>query len=339
MDINNLSLKQKIMQMFITGFNGKNFASNEYFSEMLHQGLGGVIFFTHNIETEKQFRELIENISYNAKLPLFLSIDQEGGRVERTEKIHNGKKYLSAKPAYNMGLSYLQNQTKEIALELKSYGINMNFAPVLDVNTNKNNPIIGERAFSNKPDEVIAAGKVVIKEYGKYNIITVAKHFPGHGAASADSHQTLPTINLSVEEMENVHIKPFEEAIKMNIPAIMAAHVLYPQLDNTCTPASVSNEIINNLLIKKLGYNGIIMTDDMEMNGIKTLTRIDACIKAINAGVNMFIFRDTTKEIYTLVQDIESCVKKGLIDENRINLSAEKIINLKYQYGIIQQTN
>jgi beta-N-acetylhexosaminidase len=339
MDLNNLSLKQKILQMFITGFNGKNFASNNYFLEMLENGLGGVIFFTHNIDSEKQFRSLISDIAYNASIPAFFSIDQEGGRVERTEKIHGGKKYLSAKPAYNMGLSYLQNQTKEIALELKSYGINMNFAPVLDVNTNEDNPIIGERAFSSNPDEVIAAGKVVVKEYEKYNIITVGKHFPGHGASGEDSHKTLPVINLPEEELYNVHIRPFEEVIKSGLPAIMVAHVLYPSIDNTNTPASVSRRIIKEILTDKIGFNGLIITDDMEMNGIKGISRIDACIKAINAGVNMFIFRDTTKEIYSLIQEIESAVKKGLIDENKINKSFEKIYELKCRYGIIQQQN
>jgi len=336
MDINNLTLHQKITQMFITGFTGKNHKSNKYFELLLNEGLGGVIFFSHNIESEKQFKTLITDISKSANIPMFYSIDQEGGRVERTEKIHGGKKYLSAKPAYEMGLSYLQNQTKEIALELKSYGINMNFAPVLDVNTNKNNPIIGERAFSDNPDEVIAAGKVVIKEYEKYKIITVGKHFPGHGDAGADSHQTLPLIDLNKNELENIHIKPFQEAIKAGLPAIMAAHVLYPALDESDLPASVSKKIINDLLINEIGFNGVIITDDMEMNGIKGFSRIEACIKAINAGVNMFIFRDTTKDIYNLINDIENCVNKGIISEDLINKSIEKILNLKYRYGIIQ---
>ena len=175
--MDNLTLKQKISQMFITGFSGQNFIFNRNFINLLENGLGGVIFFTQNISSEKQFRELISNISEKTLVPLFYSIDQEGGRVERTEKIHNGKKYLSAKNAYEMGLSYLQNQTKEIALELKGYGINMNFAPVLDVNTNKDNPIIGERAFSSNADDVVTGAKVVIKEYEKYGIITVGKHF------------------------------------------------------------------------------------------------------------------------------------------------------------------
>ncbi len=335
MDINNLTLHQKITQMFITGFTGKNYKSNKYFELLLKEGLGGVIFFSHNIESENQFKTLITDISKSQYIPMFYSIDQEGGRVERTEKIHGGKKYLSAKPAYEMGLSYLQNQTKEIALELKSYGINMNFSPVLDVNTNKDNPIIGERAFSDNTDEVIAAEKVVIKEYEKYKIITVGKHFPGHGDAGADSHKTLPLIDLNKNDLENIHIKPFKEAIKAGLPAIMAAHVLYPALEDSDLPASVSKKIINDLLINQIGFNGVIITDDMEMNGIKGFSRIEACTKAINAGVNMFIFRDTTKDIYNLISDIENCVNQGIISEDLINKSVEKIINLKYRYGII----
>ncbi len=330
----NLTLRQKISQMFITGFSGQNIIFNRNFINLVENGLGGVIFFTQNISSEKQFKELISSINEKVSIPMFYSIDQEGGRVERTEKIHNGKKYLSAKNAYEMGLSYLQNQTKEIALELKGYGINMNFAPVLDVNTNKDNPIIGERAFSSNADDVVAGAKVVIKEYEKYGIITVGKHFPGHGDASADSHKTLPTIDLSKEEMKE-HLKPFAEAIKIGLPAIMAAHVLYPAFDET-NPASISKKIIDDLLVNKMDFGGVIITDDMEMNGIKGFTRFEACIRAINAGINMFIFRDTTKDIVELIEKLEKAVIEGIIPEEKIENSFDKIINLKRQYGIIR---
>lgn len=336
MKISDLTLKQKILQMFIVGFGGQFFNLNKHFVDMLETGLGGVIFFTHNIVSEKQFKNLIQNISQRALIPMFYSIDQEGGRVERTEKIHNGKKYLSAKNAFEMGLSYLQNQTKEIALELKGYGINMNFAPVLDVNTNADNPIIGERAFSNNPQEVSTAGRLVIKEYMKYGIIPVGKHFPGHGDASCDSHKTLPTINLSKEDLMQNHIQPFKDAMADELPAIMVAHVLYPELEELNLPSSVSKKIINDILIKQINFNGIIMTDDMEMNGIKGFTRIEACIRAINAGVSMFIFRDATKDISDLIADLEKSVNDGLIKEADIDIAVEKIFNVKRQFGIIQ---
>lgn len=336
MKISDLTLKQKITQMFITGFSGTDYSENKYFIQLLNQGLGGVIYFTQNISDKEQIKNLINKINRNSLIPIFHSIDQEGGRVERTENIHKGKKYLSAKYAFDKGELFLRNQTEEIALELNNYGFNMNFAPVLDVNTNKNNPIIGERAFSENSDEVIKAAKIVIDEYNKHNIVPVGKHFPGHGAASADSHKTLPVIDLSKEDLYKNHIRPFQESIKQGIPAIMAAHVLYPSLNNSECPASVSEKIINNILIKELGFDGIIITDDMEMNGIKSYSRLEACIKAINAGISMFIFRDTTEEIYNLINNIEESVNKGLINSEKIDSALEKIFKIKYQYGIIK---
>lgn len=336
MDKENLTLKQKIMQMFICGFTDDNYRTNKYLFEMLQNGLGGIIFFSHNIKSDIQFKRLIEDLNKDSAIPLFLSIDQEGGRVERTEKIHAGKKYLSAKYAYEMGLSFLQNQTKEIALELKQYGLNMNFAPVLDVNTNNNNPIIGERAFSSNTDEVINASKVVLKEYGKYGIIAVGKHFPGHGASSIDSHKALPVINLSYEELYSIHIKPFKAAIDIGIPAIMVAHVFYSTLEKDNIPSSLSKKIITDLLINKLNFNGVIISDDMEMNAVKNFSRLDACIQGINAGITMFIFRNTTKDIYELIEGIEQAVKNGIIKEDIIDIAIDKIYNLKYHYGIIR---
>ncbi|MBQ4123388.1 glycoside hydrolase family 3 protein [bacterium] len=336
MQVNDLTLRQKILQLFITGFNGENHRTNKYFVQMLEEGLGGAIFFTHNIKSELQTKKLTEEIIKDSLIPPFLSIDQEGGMVERTEKIYGGKKYLSAKSAYEMGLSFLQNQTKEIALELKKLGMNMNFSPVLDVNTNPNNPIIGERAFSSDVDEVINASKFAIKEYDKYGIIAVGKHFPGHGASDKDSHKTLPIINIEAKDLREHHIKPFEKAIEQNIPAIMVAHVLYPTLTDENVPASVSKKIITDLLINQLNFNGVIITDDMQMNGIKGFSRIDACIKALNAGITMFIFRDTTKDIYNLINEIELAIQNNLIDETIIDNAVQKNIDLKYRYGIIR---
>ena len=150
-----MDLKTKLYQMFILGTEGGGY------EKALANGLGGIIFFTKDIQSSDEFRKLISDIKSKALIPLFLSIDQEGGRVERTENIHNGKKYLSAKFAFEKGEDFLRAQTCEIAQELKSYGINLNFAPCIDVNTNPDNPIIGERAFSNNPDDVIKGEKIV----------------------------------------------------------------------------------------------------------------------------------------------------------------------------------
>lgn len=331
----NLTLEQKISQMFITGFTG-DYKDNKSFCSLLKNGLGGVIFFSYNIKYKKQIKTLVSELKQKALIPMFYSIDQEGGRVERTENIHGGRKYLSAKYAFENGIDFLKKQTKEISHELKEYGINLNFAPVLDVNTNDKNPIIGERAFSSVTEDVIEASTVVLKEYETEEIITTGKHFPGHGAASADSHKTLPVIDLTYEELENVHIRPFKSAIENNMPAVMVAHVVYPCIDAK-NPASVSEKIINDILIKKLGFKGVIITDDMEMNGIKGMSRFEACKKAINAGVSMFIYRDTDEGILKLIKDIADAVRRGEISEEKTDAALKKIIDLKYRYGIIEK--
>ena len=213
-----LDVRKQLYQMFILGLSGGNC------KYALAQGLGGVIFFTDDIQTAKQFKNLIADLKNNSLIPPFMSVDQEGGRVERTENIHGGKKYLSAKYAFEKGEDYLKHQTEEIAKELISYGINLNFAPCIDTNTNPKNPIIGERSFSSNPEEVIFAEKIVSAIYKKYGIIPCIKHFPGHGDAEADSHLTLPVIDLSLDEMEKTHIRPFAAAIQ-TVPIWLWQHI------------------------------------------------------------------------------------------------------------------
>ena len=212
-------LKEKLYQMFILGLEGEGYKT------ALTKGLGGVIFFTKDIISKSQFKSLITDIKKISKIPPFLSIDQEGGRVERTENIHGGKKYLSARYAFQKGEIFLKKQTEEISQELREYGINLNFAPCIDVDTNPKNPIIGERSFSNNSEDVQNCGLIVSEIYRKNSIIPCVKHFPGHGDADADSHITLPKINLTFEEMKKYHIKPFEIACQNGIEMVMVAHL------------------------------------------------------------------------------------------------------------------
>lgn len=248
-------MKQKLYQMFILGCDGGGY------EQALKEGLGGIIFFTKDIQSVEQFRNLIEEIKAKALIPPFLSIDQEGGRVERTENIHQGKKYLSAKYACEKGV--LKEQTKEIAQELKIYGINLNFAPCIDVNTNPNNPIIGERAFSDNAKEVIKCEKIVSQTYRENGIIPCVKHFPGHGDANADSHLTLPKIDLSLEEMQE-HIEPFRSCAK-TIEMVMVAHLHCTCFEKDVIPTSLSKNAIDYL--RGLGFDGVAISDDMVMKG------------------------------------------------------------------------
>lgn len=314
-------LKTKLYQMFILGTDGDGY------KKALSNGLGGMIFFTKDIQTPNQFKTLINDIKSISKITPFLSIDQEGGRVERTENIHNGKKYLSAKFAFEKGEDFLKKQTENIANELKSYGINLNFAPCIDVNTNPNNPIIGERAFSNTPDDVIRAEKIVSQTYRENGIIPCAKHFPGHGDANTDSHLTLPEINLTLQEMEKTHIKPFKACAK-NIEMVMVAHLHCTCFEKDVIPTSLSKKTISYLR-EKLGFEGLTISDDMIMKGVAKFGNVEACEMGIRAGLNMFIYRNSTPQTINIIETIAK--KAETDDELRQNIekSYEKITHLK----------
>lgn len=307
--------------MFILGTDGDGY------KKALSNGLGGMIFFTKDIQTPNQFKTLINDIKSISKITPFLSIDQEGGRVERTENIHNGKKYLSAKFAFEKGEDFLKKQTENIANELKSYGINLNFAPCIDVNTNPNNPIIGKRAFSNTPDDVIRAEKIVSQTYRENGIIPCAKHFPGHGDANTDSHLTLPEINLTLQEMEKTHIKPFKACAK-NIEMVMVAHLHCTCFEKDVIPTSLSKKTISYLR-EKLGFEGVTISDDMIMKGVAKFGNIEACEMGIRAGLNMFIYRNSTPQTINIIETIAK--KAETDDELRQNIekSYEKITHLK----------
>lgn len=328
------AIKNKIYQMFILGLDGPNLIDNENLINALNEGLGGVIFFTQNIITSEQFKKLIVDIKKESKIPPFLSIDQEGGRVERTENIFGGKKYLSAKFAVQKskseGEKFLQEQTEQISYLLKDFGINLNFAPCLDVNTNPNNPIIGERAFSSDTDEVIKFGKIVVETYLKNGIIPCSKHFPGHGDANVDSHIALPKFDLGLEEMTRIHIRPFKE---VDVPMIMVAHMHCSAFDKEEIPSSLSENVIRYLK-EIIGFKGLIISDDMIMGGVLGLDGTQACAKAIKAGVNILLYRNSFDETTQIIENLAELAESDESLLNNINVSYEKIIEFKKNYNI-----
>jgi len=319
-----MDLKTKLYQMFILGLEGDGYI------DALKAGLGGIIFFTKDINSAGQFRQLTSKIKALAKLPPFLSIDQEGGRVERTENIHNGKKYLSAKFAFEKGEEFLAAQTEQIAKELVSYGINLNFAPCIDVNTNPENPIIGERAFSDKTAEVILGEQIVSKTYRKNGIIPCVKHFPGHGDANADSHLTLPRIDMDFETLEKVHIEPFKKAVEQGIEMVMAAHLHVTHFEEEIIPVSLSKNAIDYLR-NTLGFQGVVISDDMIMKGVAGFGAVEACEMGIRAGLNMFIYRNSMPDVINIIDTIARKAEND--SELRINIekSFELITKLKQE--------
>lgn len=319
-----MEIIQKLYQMFILGCQGNNLRS------ALNKGLGGVIFFKDDIISSEDFKRLTAKLACQSKIIPFLSIDQEGGRVERTENIWGGKRYLSQKFAYEKGEEFLKVQTQMIADELKDYGINLNFAPCCDTNTNPKNPIIGERAFSSNPDEVIKGAEIVLGIYEKNGIIPCIKHYPGHGDADCDSHLTLPTINLSLEEMEKTHIKPFKHLVKRGVDMVMVAHLHCTCFNEDVLPTSLSKQAIDYL---RQDYDGVICSDDMVMQALDDFD--NACERAIRASVNLFLYRYSDDKTIQIIENIAQKAKYDKTLQDCIEVSYEKIIKLKRKYGLI----
>ena len=311
-------MEKLVWQKFILGIDNLDY--------ILEKEVGGVIFFTKDILSKNQFKDLIKDIKSKSKSPLFLSIDQEGGKVERTENI--SPKRLSAKYSYKKGEEFLKKQSEEISKELADYGINLNFAPCIDVNTNKNNPIIGERAFSNNPEDVIKGMNIFVEASKKYGIIPCVKHFPGHGDADKDSHLTLPQINLALGEMEKTHIKPFKIAVENGIDMVMIAHLHCKCFDEEIIPTSLSQNAMNYLR-KKLNYNGVVISDDMIMQGVQGFGELESLIMAINAGVDMFIYRNSDEKTLNLIKRLCEKTEKDEILKTKILESDKRIQQLK----------
>lgn len=331
----NLSLKEKISQMFIMGFSGTYLNSeNINIQNLVKNALGGIIFFSENISSYEQTRNLSAELQKIAKIPLFISIDQEGGKIERTRNVKNKKIYLSpSELSLKDDIEFIRSQTQIMADELAFMGINMNFAPVLDVNTNPDNPVIGVRSFGDTAEKVIKYSEPVYKTFIENNIIPVGKHFPGHGDTYTDSHIELPFVDLSLEELENTHIKPFKAAINNGLDAIMIAHVLYKAFNKEIIPASLSPEVITDYLKNKLDFKGLIISDDMVMGGIsRQYSSLEACIKGIEAGIDLFIFRYSDDETVKLIDEVAKAVEEGEIPPERIDYSVQKILFIKEKY-------
>ena len=322
--IYSMEIIRKLYQMFILGCQGNNLRS------ALNKGLGGVIFFKDDIISSEDFKRLTALLACQSEIVPFLSIDQEGGRVERTENIWGGKRYLSQKFAYEKGEQFLKVQTQMIADELKDYGINLNFAPCCDTNTNPKNPIIGERAFSDNPDEVIKGAEIVLGIYEENGIIPCIKHYPGHGDADCDSHLTLPTINLSLEEMEKTHIKPFKHLVKRGVDMVMVAHLHCTCFNQDVLPTSLSKNAIDYL---RRDYDGVICSDDMVMQALDDFD--NPCERAIRAGVNLFLYRYSDDKTIKIIEDIAKKAEYDKTLQECIEVSYEKIIKLKQKYGLV----
>ena len=324
--IDEMSLEEKIGQLLIISYRKDDI--KEKLPTILEEVKpGGFILFSENITTYDDTINLIKSIKNSNDIPLFIGIDEEGGNVQRLKNLKDYKTSDIPYMSYVKTINDAYNLGKVIAEELRVFGINLDFAPVIDCNWDNPKSVIGKRAFEGDYTTVAKLGVSLAKGLKNNKVIPTYKHFPNHGATATDSHQDLPVINKTEEELLNNDLIPYQEAIKNNADMIMISHLALPQITKDYTPASLSYEIITNLLKKKLGFKGLVVTDALNMQALtKNYSEKEILIKAINAGADLLLMPE---DPVNAVKIIKEAVNGGLISEERINESVEKILSLK----------
>ena len=331
-----LSIEEKIAQMFIIELQEKDITEKTI--EMIKKyKIGGVLLFRRNYSSYDEMVNLVnklKEINKENDIPLFISLDQEGGRVNRMpfeiKNLRNAGKF-----AEKGDLDLLRKNGNIIAKMLLQMGVNLNYAPILDIRRSQDeNHALGNRCFGFNKDDVSKYGIEVMKEMQKEGLLSCIKHFPGHGATLKDSHFSVPVITKSIKELEKDDMVPFENAINEGADSIMMGHLIIKDIDKK-HPASLSKDVIQKYLIEKYGFKGLIITDDLKMLAIRLRYSQKKAVKlAINAGNNMMILGCEYSKIIKVIEYIAEEVKKGRIDQNTINQNVEKIVYMKDKYNV-----
>jgi len=326
-------LERKIGQLFMCGFEGTE-ASEGILSLIRDYGIGGVIYFRRNLQNAGQVAALSERLQQEAQTPLFVSIDQEGGMVARLEE---GVTVMPG--AMAQGAADDERLTREAArlaaAELRAVGVNMNFAPCLDVNNNPRNPVIGVRSYGERPQQVARLGSAAVAGFQKGGVAAVVKHFPGHGDTAADSHHELPVVPHEGERLHDVELAPFRHAISQGVDAVMTAHVVFPAFEPDGVPATLSRRILTGLLREQMGFRGVITTDCMEMNAIAgTVGVAGSAVAAIQAGADLVLVSHRLERQRAALEAVKEAVLNGEIPVSRIDEAVERLWRLKQARGL-----
>ncbi|WP_306812802.1 glycoside hydrolase family 3 protein [Paenibacillus soyae] len=328
----NWSLKEKIGQLFVFGFYG--YEPNEQFKGLIDDyGIGGTIYFSRNVKDARQVHGLsseLQRLTQQAgRPPMFIAIDQEGGMVAR---LVNGVTLMPGNMA--LGATASTEAAEETARicgeELRGLGITMNYAPCIDVNNNPDNPVINVRSYSDRSDVVSRLGAAAVAGYQSAGVAATVKHFPGHGDTSVDSHHALPVLPHDRERLEAVELLPFRAAIEAGTDCIMTAHVCLPALEPSGVPSTLSENVLTGLLRGELGYDGVVVTDCLEMSAIDEFYGPEqGAVKAIKAGADMVLVSHTFEKQRAALEAVAAAVESGEISVERIEQSVARIMRLK----------
>ncbi len=335
-----MSLEQKVGQMFLVGFQGTEISEGA--GQMIREVKpGGIILFGRNIKTARQTARLINHSQVTAteqfKIPLLVAVDQEGGVVSR---IKLNPPFPSALAIGNSGSEEItQRMGYYTSILLKSLGFNMNLAPVVDMISDKRPTFIGNRAFAVTPQEAVDLSRAFSMGQKLGGIMPTLKHFPGHGASFVDSHVALPSRPETLDEMLKSDLLPYANLTQDVFPeAIMVAHIAFPKIDPSGLPAAFSRIFLQDILRKKLNFDGIVITDDIEMAGANVTGALgDRALRSIEAGADMIMVAWNRSAQKASVAKVVSAVKSGKISEARINQSVERILTAKRVLGVLYQ--
>lgn len=337
LNMKEMPLRKKIGQLMMFGFHGTK-PSKEILQMIEEEHVGGVILFSRNIGTPEEVLHLTSELQNAAKraahpFPLLISIDQENGIVRRLGSgttVFPGSMLLGA----INDVEATERIAKATAEELKALGVNMNLAPVVDINNNPFNPVIGVRSFGETAEQVTRHGLASIKGHQAAGIIATVKHFPGHGDTDTDSHLDLPTIFHDLERLKQVELVPFQRAIDDGTDCVMISHVYFPALESRNNlPATLSKSLVNDLLRKQMGFDGVVTTDCLEMNAIsKTVGTVEGALQAFIAGNDILMISHTFTYQKEAIERMVSAVENGEIDEEMIDQAVQRILNLKEKY-------
>ena len=331
-----MTIEEKIGQLVFVGLDGME--PDERAVELIENYyVGGFILFKKNIKSIEQTVKLtnsLKNINSKNSIPLFIGADEEGGRVSRlpkelvkTPKAREIGTIDDEKFSYEIG--------KLLGKSLSALGINMDFAPVLDIHSNLKNTVIGDRAYGTTTEIVSKHGILVMDGIMDSNVIPVIKHFPGHGDTYVDSHIDLPVVNKTIDELEELELIPFENAIKNGADVVMMGHILLTNIDEEY-PASLSERIINGILREKLKFNGVVVTDDMTMGAIAQNYDIgDASVRSLKAGSDMVLVCFEYEKQMEVLNVIMEAINNNEISQDEIDKKVYRILKLKEKYDLV----
>lgn len=328
------SLEKKLYQLIISRLDGDKIQSEEYQNKifnLVEKGIGGFIIFGG---AKDEIQSFINKIQTIAEIPLFIASDIERGVGQQIQGTANFPCQMAVAAAINRNrpedVSILENAIKAVADEAIDIGINMPLIPVLDVNQNPDNPIICTRAFSDNPEDVAWFGSKYIRILEDSGLISCAKHFPGHGDTAIDSHISLPVISKSKDDLMKTDLMPFVKSIEAGAGSIMIGHLKVPALDSK--PASLSRKIITDLLKKELGFNGLIITDALNMSALKDFGNVP--VECIKAGVDILLH---PVDADMTVKELLSAIESKEIIEDQIDSTLERIIKAKERFSNIKK--